>query len=124
MISWEHEIGDVLIINYKDTEQVARVADYEDSLDNRTPLYVNLRVSGGMRWGERKVKIQPSQIVRVDPDWYERQESEWQASIKAVADASYAKMSPAQRQRMEEEHTRRRNRSPLDIAIDRACGIE
>jgi hypothetical protein len=119
-----YNAGDVLWINHKSAEVVARVAGYIDVNDNTTPLYVNLRVSGGLRWGERRVKIQPSQIVRADADWYQRQQEAFDASIKAIADASYARMTPEQRQRLEEQSTRRRQRSPLDIMIDRACGIE
>lgn len=49
MQSWEHEINDVLWINYKGEEVVTRVAGYFDSLDNTKPLYVNLRVSDGAK---------------------------------------------------------------------------
>jgi hypothetical protein len=124
MQAWHYEIGDVLIIEYKGVEQVARVAGYEDSLDNTTPLYVNLRVSGGLRWGERMVKVQPEQIRGEDREWYARQEAAFDASIKAAADAAYAKMTPAERQRLHKQVEQRRRRSPLDVLIDRACGLE
>jgi len=124
MQSWTHKPGDILIIAHNGVEQVARVAGFVDSLDNTKPLYVNLRVSGGLRWGERKVKIQPEQIRGEDREWYARQEAEWQAGIKQTVDAIVAKMTPAQRQRMREEEAKRRRRSPLDVLIDRACGLE
>lgn len=124
MQSWQYEINDVLWINYNGSEQVARVAGYVDSLDNTTPLLVNLRVADGQRWGSREVKIQPSQIVRADPEWQARQHAAWEASIKKTADESYAKMSPEAKQRLHEEMDRRRRRSPIDVMIDRACGLE
>jgi hypothetical protein len=124
MQAWTHGINDVLWINHKDAEVVARVAGYIDSLDNTKPLYVNLRISDGLRWGDRRVKIQPSQIVRADPEWYQQQQETFEASIKAVVDAKHARMTPQQRKRLEEETTRRKQRSALDIMIDRACGIE
>jgi hypothetical protein len=124
MHSWHYELGDILIIEHKGVEQVARVAGYDDSLDNTTPLYVNLRVSGGLRWGERMVKVQPEQIRGEDREWYARQKAAFDASIKAAADAAYAKMTPAERQRIEEAEAKRRRRSPLDVLIDRACGLE
>lgn len=124
MQSWEHEIGDILWINHNGAEVVARVAGYFDSLDNTKPLYVNLRVSDGLRWGQRQVKIQPGQIVRADPEWESRRHAAWEASIKAVADKRYARMSPTEKQRLHEWAGRRRRRSPIEIAIDQACGLE
>ncbi len=121
---YPYDEGDVLIITHKGTEQPARIAGYVDSLDDTTPLYVNLRVSDGLRWGVRNIKIQPAQIVRADPEWYERQHEQWQANIKATADAVYARMTPEQRQKLHNETVRRVRRSPLDILIDRACGLE
>lgn len=52
-----------------------------------------------------------------------------EASIKETADAIYAKMTPAQRANIHQEAIRLGiaqpdRRSPLDILIDRACGIE
>lgn len=124
MKTWDYEIGDVLIIIHKDIEQVARIADFVDSLDNTTPLYVNLRVSDGLRWGARRVQITSKQIICADPGWYDRQKEQFDASIKEAADAAYAKMTPAERARLEEQTKRRARRSSLDIMIDRACGIE
>lgn len=124
MQSWEHEIGDVLWINYNGAEVVARVAGYVDSLDNTKPLLVNLRVSDGLRWGQRQVKIQPEQIVRANPDWQQRRDAEWEAELKAFADKRYARMSPTEKQRLHEWAERRRSRSPIEAMIDRACGLE
>jgi hypothetical protein len=124
MHSWQYEPGDILIIKHKGVEQVARVAGYDDSLDNTTPLYVNLRVSGGLRWGERMVKVRPEQIRGEDREWYARQKAAFDASITAAADAAYAKMTPVEKQRLHEQMERRRRRSPLDVMIDRACGLE
>src|SRR5450755_3186569 len=94
MNAWTQDIADVLIITHKDVEQPARVAGYVDSLDNTTPLYVNLRVSDGLRWGERKVKIQPIQIIRADPEWEQRRHDQWEVDLKAHCDARWAKMTP------------------------------
>src|SRR5687767_14775319 len=117
MTPWTHEIGDVLIVQRNGTEQPARVAGYIDSLDNTKPLYVNLRVAGGLRWSQAKVKIQPSQIVREDKGWHTRQRAQWDASIKATADAAHAKMTPAQKQRLHEQAVQRQRRSALDVMI-------
>lgn len=126
--SWEHEIGDVLWINYNGAEVVARVADYFDSLDNTKPLYVNLRVSDGLRWGQRQVRIQPEQIVRADPEWQFRQHAAWQAQLKKDTEEIYAKMKPSEKRRVHEDAVRlglaQDRRSPLDIMIDHACGLE
>lgn len=124
MQSWEHEIGDVLWINHNGAEVVARVAGYFDSLDNTKPIYVNLRIADGQRWGSRQVKILPAQIVRADPEWQARRHAEWEASIKKVADASYARMSPNEKQKLHEWAARRRSRSPIDVLIDQACGLD
>lgn len=124
MKTWQHEINDVLIIEHNGVEQVARLVRYEDSLDDTKPVYVNLRVSDGQRWGEREVKIQPAQIKGVDKDWYKRKEEQWQAELKTFADAQWAKKTPEQRQRITNEARRFRSRSPLDVLIDRACGFE
>lgn len=122
MQAWVYEIGDVLLVKQKDAEVLARVAGYVDSLDNTTPLFVNVRVSGGLRWGERQVKIKPSQVIKSLPDWYVQQHEQWEASIKATADTAYAKMTSAQRERLEAETERRLHRSPVDVLIDRAVG--
>lgn len=124
MQSWEHEIGDVLWINHNGAEVVARVAGYFDSLDNTKPLYVNLRVSDGLRWGQRQVKIQPEQIVRADPEWQTRRDAEWEAELKASADRIYAKMKPSEKRQLHEWAERRRSRSPIEVMIDQACGLE
>lgn len=52
-----------------------------------------------------------------------------EASIKKTVDEVYAKMTPGQKERIHQEAIRLGiskpdNRSPLDIMIDRACGIE
>lgn len=128
MQSWEHEINDVLWINYKGAEVVARVAGYFDSLDNTTPLYVNLRVSDGLRWGSRKIKIQPGQIVCADPEWEPRRHAEWEAQLERDAKEIYAQMKPSERRRVHQDAVRlglvQERRSPLDIMIDRVCGLE
>ncbi len=124
MQSWEHEIGDVLWINHSGAEVPARVAGYFDSLDNTKPLLVNLRIADGQRWGQRQVKIQPAQIVRADPEWQARRHAAWEASIKKTADEAYAKMSPTAKQQLHEWAERRRSRSPIEVMIDRACGLE
>lgn len=124
MKSHTHEIGDVLLIERKGSEVVARVADYIDSMDNTTPLLCNLRVSDGKRWGSATVKVLPAQIIKPLPDWQKEQHKKWEASIKETANAVYARMSPEQKAHLEKETERRRNRSPLDIMIDQACGIE
>lgn len=128
MHAWDYEINDVLLIKHKDTEQVARVAGYIDSLDDTTPLIVNLRVSDGLRWGERQVKIKPSQIIKALPDWYTEQEEKWQAELTAHVDEAWAKMSDADKRRVHEEAVQlgfgRERRSPIEIMIDRAVGRE
>lgn len=128
MYSWEHEIGDILWINHNGAEVVARVAGYFDSLDNTKPLLVNLRVSDGLRWGQRKVKIQPEQIVRADPEWESRRHAEWEAQLKQDAEEIYAQMKPSEKRRVHEDAVRlgitQDRRSPLDRMIDRACGLE
>lgn len=120
MHAWTHDIDDILIITYNDVEQPARVVGYVDSLDNSKPLYVNLRVSGGLRWGVRNVKIQPAQIIREDKEWHARQKAAFDASIQEVVD----RMPEQRKQLLLAEAERRRNRSPLDILIDRAVGRE
>src|SRR5450755_2038628 len=121
MNAWTQDIADVLIITHKDVEQPARVAGYVDSLDNTTPLYVNLRVSDGLYWGYRNIKIQQSQIVRADPEWEQRQHEKQEAERKAFADRMLAKMTPAEKRRMHEDAVRlglsAERRSPLDIMI-------
>lgn len=124
MKSWQYELGDVLRINHNDQEVLARVAGYEDSLDDSSALYINLRVAGGLRWGEARIKVYKADILEALPDWYEEQHAQWEASIKEAADAAYAKMTPAQRQQLQEQTERRARRSPLDILIDRAVGRE
>lgn len=55
-------------------------------------------------------------------------DEEWQASIKKTADEVYAKMTDAQKKRLHQEAVKlglvQKLRSPLDIMIDRACGLE
>jgi hypothetical protein len=70
------------------------------------------------------VKVRPEQIRGEDREWYARQKAAFDASIKAAADAAYAKMTPVEKQRLHEQMERRRRRSPLDVMIDRACGLE
>lgn len=124
MKAWEYEIGDVLLIQRKGAEVVIRVADYVDSLDNTTPLYCNLRVAGGLRWGTAKVKIGPDQIIKPLPEWYAEQKAKFDTSIKEAAERAYARMSPARKAQLVAQTERRRSRSPLDILIDKACGID
>jgi len=128
MHSWKYEINDVLRITYKGQEVLARVAGYVDSLDNAKPLYINLRISDGQAWGQRKVKIQPEQIIEPLPNWYEEQHAKWEAELKAHVDEVWSKMTPADKRRVHEEAVAlgfaQERRSPLDIMIDRACGIE
>lgn len=126
MKTWDCEINDVLIIEHKGVEQVARLARYEDQLDDTKPVYVNLRIADGQAWGQRQVKIQPGQIKGVDKDWYKRKEEQWQDSLKKIADAAWAKMSPAEKERVKQTAARLfpRSRTPIEAAIDRACGLE
>lgn len=124
MKTWEYEELDVLIIEYKGKEQVARIARFEDSLDNGKSLFVNLRVSDGQRWGQREIRIQPSQIKGQDKDWYARQEREWKESISHTVDVVLAKLTPEQRQRLFADMGISNPRSPIDILIDRATGRE
>lgn len=124
MEPWTYSIGTVLNI-WRDGELViARVAGYMDKEDNTMPLLVNLRIADGLRWGERKFKVSLRQIESEDTEWYERQHQQWEESIKRTADFVYAKMSPAERERRDAEYQRRRQRSPLDVMIDRACGLD
>src|SRR5437899_7993050 len=102
MKTWLHEINDVLIIEHKGIEQVARLARYEDQLDDTKPVYVNLRSKDDMGWYQRQVKVQPSQIKGVDKEFYQRQHEAHMASLKASADAAWAKMSPAEKERVKQ----------------------
>jgi hypothetical protein len=128
MKSWQYEIGDVLRINHNEQEVLARVAGYMDSLDDTTPLLVNLRVAGGLRWGGRQVKVQPEQIIEALPDWYQEQHTQWEAEIATYANEQWAKMTDAQKRLVHEQAVKlglgRERRSPLDILIDRAVGRE
>lgn len=128
MQSWEHEIGDVLWINHNGAEVVARVAGYFDSSDNTKPLLVNLRIADGQLWGSRKVKVQPEQIVRADPEWESRRRAAGEAQLKKDAEEIWAKMKPSEKRRVHEDAVRlgmaQDRRSPLDRMIDKACGIE
>jgi hypothetical protein len=123
MKSHTHEIDDVLRVEHKGQEVLARVAGYVDSLDSTAPLFVNLRISGGLRWGQRAVKITPDQIRGTEPNWYAEQHAKFEASIKAVADAHRARMTPAEREQLRKREEYLRTRSPLQVAIDRACGL-
>lgn len=124
MEPWAYNIGTVLNI-WRDGELViARVAGYMDKEDNSMPLLVNLRITGGLRWGNRKFKVSLRQIESEDPDWYKRQDEQWEADLKKYAAEAYAKMSPSEKRRLEEWGNRRRQRSPLDRMIDRACGLD
>lgn len=124
MKAWDYEEKDVLLITHKGQEQVARIVSFVDSMDNATPLYVNLRVSGGLRWGERAIKIQPEQVIKPLPNWYQEQQATFDASIKEAADRAYARMTPAEKERLREQEKKRARRFWLDAMIDRACGIE
>lgn len=127
MKSSPYEIGDVLIINHNGVEQIARLADYEDQLDDTKPLYVNLRISDGQAWGKRKVKIQSAWIKGVDKDWYARREAAHKAALKKSADEAYAKMSPEQKQQIHKQYQKlfgTPSLSPIERLIDQACGLE
>lgn len=63
MQSWQYEIGDILRIKYKGQEAIARIAGYEDSLNNSTALYVNLPVPSGKRWSKPHIKIYNTNIL-------------------------------------------------------------
>lgn len=117
----KYAMNDILIASIKGVEQPVRVAG---CVDDTKPILVNVRVSDGLRWGERRVKIASSQILRADPTWEQRRRDKWEADLQAYCEEAYAKMSPARRKELTEAANRRRNRSPLDILIDRACGIE
>lgn len=116
---WAYNIRDVLLIERHGAEVLARVAG---------PCLVNLRVSGGLRWGARRVKIQPEQIIRPLPNWERERKQQWEAELKTYADAAWAKMSPAQQACIHQQALQlgvgRDIRSPLDILIDRVCGRE
>jgi DNA-binding PadR family transcriptional regulator len=122
--AWRYEIHDVLRITRNGQEALARIARFTDSLDTTIPLYVNLRVAGGLRWSEAVVKIQPGQIIEHLPNWYKEQAEQWEAELSASAEKHWAKMSDAAKQRLRDAAHARARRSPLDILIDRACGRE
>lgn len=130
MQSWQYEINDVLLINRNGEEVLAQVVDYEDTLDDTTALYVRLRVSDGLRWGQRKHPIHKEVIIRALPDWYNQQKEQRQTELKASASRIYANMTQNEKHRLHKfavEHgivERQDRRSPLDILIDRACEIE
>lgn len=130
MQAWVHDLGDIILISYKGVEQPARVAGYIDSLDDSKPLYVNLRVSDGLRWGERNVKITKEQIIKPLPDWEKEREEAWQAELSQHVNEEWAKMSDADKRRVHQQAIalgfvpERDTRSPLDILIDRATGRE
>lgn len=58
------------------------------------------------------------------PNWYQEQQAAFDASIKEAADRTYARMTPAEKERLREQEEKRRTRSSLQAAIDRACGID
>lgn len=126
MKTQQYHIDDVLLITYKDKEILARVVGSVDDTveDKLLYLHVNLRIADGQRWSSYIRKIQPSQIVKALPNWQKEQHEKWEASIKKTADEAYARMTPEQKEWLHKEATIRRNRSPLDIMIDRACEIE
>ena len=71
MQAWSYEINDVLLITHKGAEVLARVVGYEDSLDNTTALYMNLRTAKGLRWSASEIKVMPKQIIKYIPPWKE-----------------------------------------------------
>lgn len=130
MQAWDYEIDDVLLITHKGIEQPARVAGYIDSLDDTKPLLVNLRVSQGLRWGERQVKITKEQIIKPLPTWEQEREEAWQKELKAHVEEEWAKMSDADKRRVHQQAIalgfvpERDTRSPIERMIDRAVGLE
>lgn len=128
MKSWQHETGDVLLIKRNNQEVVARVADFEESLDDTSKLYVNLRIADGKAWGTRKYTTYKENIIKAMPDWYEQQRKTFEAELKANATEIIAKMAPAERRSVHQfavEHgLAAEQRTPLDILIDRAVGKE
>lgn len=130
MHSWEYEIGDVLLIQRKGSEVVARVAGYVDQIDNTKPLYCNLRAVGDYAgWRRSVVKVLPSQIIKPLPTWEAERHAKYQAELTAHVDEMWAKMTPAQKERVHQDAialgiAQPDRRSPLDIMIDRACGLE
>lgn len=124
METWKYEQDDVLLIQRNGEEVIARVDGFVDYLDDTKPLYCNLRAVGNAWWRKSVIKVQPDQIIKLLPTWEEDHKAEviekYQASIKEVADRRWARMSPEARQRL----VALARRSPLDILIDRACGLE
>jgi hypothetical protein len=119
-----YALDEVLLIQRKGMQVIAQVAGYVDSLDDTKPLYVRLRVSGGLRWSQATIKIDPCHIVQRLPNWQQEQDEEWKASIREAANTAYARMSPAQKEQLAQRTQHRRNRSSIEIAIDRACGLD
>ena len=123
MKAWHYDIGDVLRIERKGEQVIARIARFTDSLDSSKPLYVNLRCAGGLRWSEQRIKIQPGQILEHLPNWEQERKAAWDAELKAHADEIYARMTPAQREVLHRQVERIR-RSPIEMLIDRAVGLD
>jgi len=130
MTGWTYEVGDVLSVSYKGVEQPVRVVGYIDSLDNTKPLLVNLRVSDGLRWGERQFKITKEQIIKPLPTWEQEREEAWQKELTAHVEEEWAKMSDADKRRVHQEAialgfvAERDTRSPIERLVDRAVGLE
>ena len=123
MKAWTYTIGDVLRIERKGEQVFARIARFADSLDDMTPLYVNLRCAGGLRWSEATVKILKEQIVAHLPNWEAERKAAWEAELKAHADAIYARMTPIEREMLHRQ-VKQIRRSPIEVLIDRAVGLD
>lgn len=127
MQSSPYAVGDVLSIMYKGETAIARVAGYTDQLDETAALLVNLRVSGGLRWGERQIKIHPGQIIELLPTWEEDRKAQWEADLKAWCDERWAKMTDAEKERVHAQAKAlglgRKQLSPIERLIDQSCGL-
>lgn len=121
MQSWEYEIGDVLLIAREGSEVVARVAGFVDQLDDTKPMYVNLRTIDDGAWKRSIIKVWAIQIVKPLPTW--------EAELTVHVDEMWSKMSEADKRRVHKQavelgFAQPDRRSPLDVMIDRACGLE
>lgn len=122
-----YQIHDVLRITRNGQEALARIAR---DIEPNKPMYVNLRRAGDYGgWRQSVVKINVRQIIEYLPNWEKEREAQYEAELKARCDERWAKMSPAQRRNIHIEAVRlgiaqEDRRSPTDIMIDRACGLE
>jgi len=68
------------------------------------------------RWREKHPPLTPEQ------------KAAWETELRAYVDEAWAKMTDAQKRRVHEDAVRlgfvQRERSPIEMMIDRACGLE